>query len=789
MTSRRERRALVGFEAILMPFEQARSAIIVAAALLGCSETASSTPNGGGAGSSSVNGGAGANGGSDISGSGTNGGSGGPVTGGSGGAAGLGTTSGGVSGSFPGGAGSGAGSGNGGNGGASGSGGIGDGGKGYVPGPSSRTLVPLSGSWKFSRSDVTGASSTTFDDTNWSTVTVPHTWNATDGQDGGNDYYRGVGWYRRGVAVPAEAQGKDVFLQFDGSNIVTDVYVNGMLAGQHRGGFGRFRFDVTRLVTPGADAVVAVKVSNAAFTDVPPLSGDFTFFGGIYRDVSLFVTDKLHVDVEHSASSGVYLDTSAVTASSATLRSRVRVRNNRSAAETVTVDTVVVDAMGTVAGRLSASGSVAAGATSELAATSTFTSPHLWNGVTAPYLYTAYAEVRAGGALIDWVAQPLGFRSFTVDAARGFTLNGAYLDLHGVNRHQDRLNMGWALGKAQHDEDFALIREVGANTVRLAHYPHAEYVYDLTDRLGLVTWAEIPLVNAITDSTAFTNNAREQLLEMIRQHYNHPSIVFWGLANEERGKPDPNTLITALNTLAHTEDPSRPTTQASAQADAAALNWRTDLVGFNKYYGWYDAASTVNDFAPWLDAIHQARPTARVSVSEYGAGASIGTHTASPVPRDHSEEYQNLFHETYWKALASRPFIWGKYVWNMFDFAADDRAEGDARGRNDKGLVTYDRRTRKDAFFWYQANWTIAPMVYVTSRRFTRRTQASTTIKVYSNAPSVEVRLNGTSLGSKSSSDHIFSWNATLRAGSNTVEAIGSSGGLTVTDSVTWTLD
>jgi beta-galactosidase len=649
--------------------------------------------------------------------------------------------------------------------------------------------VPLSGSWKFSRSDVTGASSTTFDDTNWSTVTVPHTWNATDGQDGGNDYYRGVGWYRRGVAVPAEAQGKDVFLQFDGSNIVTDVYVNGMLAGQHRGGFGRFRFDVTRLVTPGADAVVAVKVSNAAFTDVPPLSGDFTFFGGIYRDVSLFVTDKLHVDVEHSASSGVYLDTSAVTASSATLRSRVRVRNNRSAAETVTVDTVVVDAMGTVAGRLSASGSVAAGATSELAATSTFTSPHLWNGVTAPYLYTAFAEVRSGGTPVDWVAQPLGFRSFTVDAARGFTLNGAYLDLHGVNRHQDRLNMGWALGKAQHDEDFALIREVGANTVRLAHYPHAEYVYDLTDRLGLVTWAEIPLVNAITDSTAFTNNAREQLLEMIRQHYNHPSIVFWGLANEERGKPDPNTLITALNTLAHTEDPSRPTTQASAQADAAALNWRTDLVGFNKYYGWYDAASTVNDFAPWLDAIHQARPTARVSVSEYGAGASIGTHTASPVPRDHSEEYQNLFHETYWKALASRPFIWGKYVWNMFDFAADDRAEGDARGRNDKGLVTYDRRTRKDAFFWYQANWTIAPMVYVTSRRFTRRTQASTTIKVYSNAPSVEVRLNGTSLGSKSSSDHIFSWNATLRAGSNTVEAIGSSGGLTVTDSVTWTLD
>jgi beta-galactosidase len=653
----------------------------------------------------------------------------------------------------------------------------------------SRTSASLSGTWKFVRSDVSGANATSFDDASWTNVTVPHTWNAMDGQDGGNNYYRGVGWYRRHVMLPADAQGKDVYLQFDGSNIVTDVWVNGTAVGQHRGGFGRFRFDVTRLVVPGNDNVIAVKVSNAAFADVPPLSGDFTFFGGMYRDVSLVFADKLHVDLEDHGSSGVYLDTSEVSAASATLRSRVRVRNNRAQSETVNVDTVVVDANGAVAARLSASASVAPGATGEIAATGSVTNPHLWNGTADPYLYEAYAEVRVGETLVDWVSQPLGFRFFSVDASRGFLLNGVYLDLHGVNRHQDRLNLGWALGNAAHDEDFTLIREMGANAVRLAHYPHAEYVHDLTDRLGLVTWAEIPLVNAITDSTAFTNNAREQLVEMIRQHYNHPSIVFWGLANEERGTPDPNALLTALNTLAHTEDPSRPTTQASALADSAVLNFRTDLVGFNKYYGWYDAASTVNDFAPWLDGIHQARPTARVAVSEYGAGASIGTHTATPMPRDHSEEYQNLFHETYWKALKARPFIWGKFVWNMFDFAADDRAEGDARGRNDKGLVTYDRKTKKDAYYWYQSNWATRPMVYITSRRFTRRTQAATTVKVYSNTASVELFVNGTSLGSKTSTDCIFTWSVTLRTGDNAIEARGTMGTETPVDTVTWTLN
>jgi beta-galactosidase len=665
----------------------------------------------------------------------------------------------------------------------------------YTPPPAARTDTLIDSGWRFLRSDAAGANATAFDDSAWTAVALPHTWNALDGQDGGSNYYRGIGWYRRHVAVPATAAGKKIYLQFDGANIVTDVWVNGTSLGQHRGGFARFRFDVTASVTAGADNVVAVRVSNAAVTDVPPLDADFTFFGGLYRDVHLLVTDPVHVDVEDYASSGVYLDTTAVSAASANLRARVRVKNGGSAAQAVTVTTVVVRVDGSIATQLTASGTVAAGAAQELAATATVTSPHLWNGPRDAYLYTAYTELRVGGQLTDWVSAPLGFRFYAVDPAQGFSLDGQYLDLHGVDRHQDRLNMGWAITDQQHDEDMALIKELGANVIRLSHYQHAQHFYDLADRTGMVLWSEIPLINSLTDSTAFTNNARQQLTELIRQNYNHPAILFWGIGNEQRtDDTTTNTLLANLNTLVHGEDPTRLTTYAQCcTSDTGGLPAHTDVVGYNTYYGWYTAFGTYDQFGAWADGLHAAKPTWKIGISEYGAGAALTQHADAPTAPDpygafHPEEWQNLVHEAHWRQMKTRPYLWAKIIWNMFDFAVDSRNEGDTPGRNDKGLVSYDRQTRKDAFYWYKANWnTATPVVYITSRRFTPRTTATVPIKIYSNLDSVELKVNGTVIGTSTGTDHIFTWsNVALAAGSNVVTATGTAGTTMAIDTVTW---
>jgi beta-galactosidase len=666
----------------------------------------------------------------------------------------------------------------------------------YTPPTGGRSDIPINDSWRFLRSDAAAANTVGFDDSSWTAIALPHTWNNMDGQDGDNNYYRGIGWYRRHYLLAADAAGKNVYLQFDGANIITDVWVNGTQIGQHRGGFARFRFDVTAALRPGADNVIAVKVSNAQPTDVAPLNADFTFFGGLYRDVHLLVTDKVHIDTEDYGSEGVYLETSNVSAASANLRARVRVRNNDVTAQDVTVTMFVVHADRTIAAKLSTSAMVPAGATVELAASGVVTGPRQWDGLRDPYLYTAYTEISPGTRLADWVAVPLGFRSFAIDANAGFSLNGKYLDLHGVNRHQDRLDMGWALTQKEHDEDMALIEEMGATAIRLAHYQHAPYFYDLCDRRGMVVWAEIPLVNAITNSAAFSDNARRQLTELIRQNFNHPSIVFWGIGNEQRTDDAPtNTLLTQLNDLVHSEDATRLSTYAHCcTSDTGGLPAHADVVGYNEYFGWYDAFGTYDQFAAWADNLHTARPAWKIGVSEWGAGGAISQHAENPPQPDpyglvHPEEYQSLVHEAHWKAMKVRPFLWSKFIWNMFDFAVDSRNEGEHPGRNDKGVVTYDRKTRKDSFYWFKANWTEAPLVYITSRRWSPRTAALTTVKIYSNTSSVELTVNGTSLGSRTSTDRIFTFTGvTLRAGDNVVEAIGTSGNASVTDRVTWTL-
>jgi len=668
----------------------------------------------------------------------------------------------------------------------------------YQPPPAGRVDTLLDDAWRFLRADAAGAEMPGFDDSAapWSDVTLPHTWNALDGEDGGSNYYRGVGWYRRHLIAPADfaaGGGRQAFVQLDGANIVTDVYLNGTHLGQHRGGFSAFRYDVTSVLTAG-DNVLAVKVDNSPVNDVPPLSADFTFFGGLYRDAHLLTTDSLHVDVEDFASSGVYITPRVGSGGSAEISVRVRVKNAGAADVTGQITVTLVDASGVPMSRFPTNDFTAsAGMTQELVLSTMNLRPRLWNGRSDPYLYTAYVEISHAGTVTDVVSQRFGFRSFAMDPNTGFSLNGQPYDLHGVNRHQDRLDMGWAITTREHDQDMALIVEMGATAIRLAHYQHAQHFYDLCDRNGIVAWAEIPLVNGITASQAFTDNAHQQMTELIRQSFNHPAIVFWSIGNEQRSNDAPtNALLGDLASLVATEYPSRLSTYAHCCSnDTSGLPTHSDVVGYNEYFGWY--TGNYNQFGGWADGVHAAQPNRSMAVSEYGAGAAITQHADNPtmpVPGGpfHPEEYQALLHEATWKQIAARPYLWGKFIWNMFDFAVDDRNEGDTPGRNDKGMVSYDRLTKKDAFFWYKANWSSDPFVHITGRRNNPRTTATIDIKVYSNLDTVSLTIAGAVLPAQTSTDHIFVFPAVpLAAGENPVSATATRGAVTATDSVTWT--
>ncbi|KOU73795.1 beta-galactosidase [Streptomyces sp. MMG1533] len=668
--------------------------------------------------------------------------------------------------------------------------------------PNPRVRIDLNQGWRFVRADVTGAERPGFDDSGWTPVNTPHTWNAVDGADGGNNYYRGVGWYRRHYTAPSELAGKRLYLQFAGVDQVADVWVNGTYLGQHKGGYSRFRFGVTAVLVPGGDNVIAVRVTNAQDTGIAPVSADYTFEGGIYRNVSLWATDNLHVRLEDYAGPGIYLRQSNVTAASATVTVTTKLWNDSNTTRSVVVRSVIADKSGTiVAEARSTAQTVAAATGAEIRQTVGIDSPHLWNGLADPYLYNASVEIHdvTAGAdrITDVVTERLGLRSVAVNPDTGFHLNGSRLGLHGVNLHHERAGKGWALTDPEHIQDYDLIRELGANAVRMAHYQHDQKEYELADERGLIVWAEIPLVNSVTNSTAFTAGTQNQLRELIRQNYNHPSIVFWGIGNEQTdyNGTATNTLLASLAGIVESEDPDRLSTYAvrSEDPDNAQAGLHTQTTGFNKYLGWY-YGSKDGELGAWADNLHANSPSRMIGISEYGAGANTTQHALNP-PRPtpggswHPEEYQSLFHEAAWKQLASRPYIWGTFVWAMFDFASDGRNEGSRPGINDKGLVTRDRQIRKDAFYWYKANWASTPTLHITSRRWTQRTDATTEVKVYSNAGQVTATLNGTSLGTLSSSDHIFRWaNVTLRPGQNTVTVTATINGSTYTDSVDWTL-
>jgi beta-galactosidase len=655
---------------------------------------------------------------------------------------------------------------------------------------SERTIVSLDDSWRFIRQDVGGAEAVSFDDSSWTAVNLPHTWNNLDGLDG--YIFRGIGWYRRHYTAPAALAGRRLFIKFDGACFTTDLYVNGTFVGEHRGAFAAFVWDLTPYLTVGRDNLLAVKVNNALDTNGIPLSGDFNMDGGLYRHVNLVVTDPLHVSLTDYASPGVYLQQTNVSAASADLQITTKLQNDGLASRQATVVANIFDAAGKLVRALTCNVTLDAGPSVDVVQNTTLANPHLWNGQSDPYLYRVQVQVIDGnsGAVVDQVEQPLGFRFYRVDPSNGLFLNGQYLDLHGVSFHQDRQDKGWAISDADQTEDVSLITEIGATFVRLSHYQHPPKTYDLLDENGLVAWSEIPLIDNVTDTAAFLDNAKQQLQEMIRQNYNHPAVLFWGMFNEIPDNAATRQMVSELVQLAHQEDPTRPTTAASNLGNDAAVNYLPDLIGFNQYFGWY--YGTLSDLGPWADSIHSAYPNQAIGLSEFGAGASIHHHQDNPPPPDpgghwHPEEYQNLFHEASWKQLETRPFIWCKSVWNMFDFASYIRNEGDSPGLNDKGLVTRDRQTRKDAFYWYKANWTSEPVLYITSRRYLDRPSDTVDVKIYSNLEAVQLSVNGTIIGTQTSSDHIFRWTGVqLASGSNTVAVTASKSGSTYTDEVTW---
>ena len=588
-------------------------------------------------------------------------------------------------------------------------------------------------------------------------VALPHTWNNLDGQDGGNDYWRGIGTYE--IDLPNPTAGKKQYIEIQGANHVATVYCNGRELGTHKGGFSTFRYDLTPAMK-AADNILTVIVTNAV-SDIYPQTADFTFYGGLYRDVNFIEVNDAHFDLLKDGTAGVFVTPHC--------SGKTRLDLFPVNAEGAVVSVELKDAEGNVVGAAGAEAEEHVNILIDVA------NPHLWHGMEDPYCYTAAASIVKDGNVLDTVTVTYGYRSFSVDPNTGFWLNGKNVPLHGVSRHQDRLDKGWAISKADHEQDIALIKEIGANTIRLAHYQHDQYFYDLCDKTGFALWAEIPFISKFITSKEAYDNTISQMTELVAQNYNHPSIFFWGISNEILIGADNEPLrknLRDLNQLAKSMDPSRMTTIAEVSGTPVDSEhvYITDVVSYNHYFGWYGGDVAQN--GPWFDNFHALNPSIPLGVSEYGVENIVKWHSAAPMNHDYTEEYASYYHHEMLKTFATRPYLWSTHVWNMFDFAADARNEGGVIGRNNKGLVTYDRTLKKDAFYIYKAYWTTEPMVYVAGRRFADRAPEERNITVYTNCDEVTLVVNGTEVATKAAVDHAVVFeNVALNDGANEITA------------------
>ena len=612
-----------------------------------------------------------------------------------------------------------------------------------------RTVKVINDGWYFSK-EAQGAPSSLPAD--WESVTLPHTWNGVDGQDGGNDYYRGKCFYVRKLTKEEIGDAPVNYLQFDAVNSSAEVFWNGEKITSHDGGYSAFRVKLDNILD---ENILAVSADNSPNDKVYPQVADFTFYGGIYRDVKLIGVKEKHFDLDYYGAPGLTV-TPVVNGTNADV-------NACAYCDGEVEFTVFAD--GQAIASKTASGK-------NPSVDFIIENVHLWNGTKDPFLYTLEARLIDNGEEADKISCRFGCRSFKMDAQKGFILNGKEYPLRGVSRHQDRPEIGNALKYEHHKEDIDLICEVGANTVRLAHYQHSQDFYDLCDEKGLVVWAEIPYISR--HMAGGVENTISQMKELIYQNYNHPCIVTWGLSNEiTMGGAADKSLIDnhkKLNDLVHSLDKTRPTTMAvlTMCSQDEEIVHLTDIVSYNHYFGWY--GGNVHMYKTWFDAFHKKYPNRVIGLSEYGCEA-LNWHNSNPEQGDYSEEYQAYYHEELIKQIIDMPYLWATHVWNMFDFAADARSEGGENGMNHKGLVTFDRKYKKDSFYAYQAWLSDKPMLHICSKRYVDRVEDETKITVYSNQPEVELFVNGESVGKQTKGKYPFFYFTVKNEGESQITA------------------
>jgi len=602
-------------------------------------------------------------------------------------------------------------------------------------------MVNLNAKWAFTKmADEVPASMPT----RWDFVNLPHSWNAIDGQDGDSDYYRGTCYYAKEIKKIDLPEAEQYYLELCGANSSADVYVNGKHLAHHDGGYSTWRVDMTDVLE--FKNLIVIAVDNAPNDHVYPQMADFTFYGGLYRDVNLIAVKKTHFDLDYYGGPGLMV-TPEVKGADASVAVEVFVTG---ASEGQTLCYTVKDAEGAVIAERAVP-------VSETKVVLDIPSVHLWHGRKDPYLYTAEVVLKNDDEIVDNVSTRFGCRTYEIDPEKGFILNGESYPLRGVSRHQDRWGLGNALLPEHHKEDMEYICEMGANTIRLAHYQHNQYFYDLCDEYGQVIWAEIPYISR--HMVNGRENTVSQMKELIVQNYNHPSIVVWGLSNEiTMDQSTTDDLVDnhkVLNDMVHQMDPTRLTTIAAVSMcpmDHPYLQI-PDVVSYNHYFGWYGGDTSMN--GPWFDNFHATFPNIPIGVSEYGCEA-LNWHTSDPQQGDYTEEYQAYYHEELIKQLFTRPYIWATHVWNMYDFGADSRNEGGENGQNHKGMMTFDRKYKKDAFYAYKAWLSEDPFVHIAGKRYVDRVEDVTKVTVYSNQPEVELFANGVSLGKQSAEDHFF---------------------------------
>ena len=594
-----------------------------------------------------------------------------------------------------------------------------------------RTVYSINKGWLFKKPDEDAIS-----------VDIPHSWNATDGQDGGADYFRGTCRYTKTLAKAELPENDCYYLEIRGANSSADVFVNGEKLAHHDGGYSTWRVDITKYIKD--ETVIEIDVDNSPNDRVYPQMADFTFYGGIYRDVNIICVSESHFDLDYYGTPGLKV-TPEIKGKDAEIEIEAYLTNKK---DGQLLRYTITDAEGNV---------VATKTTDDDDEDFDIKNVHLWHGRKDPYLYNAKVELLDGDTVLDEVSAHFGCRTFRIDANEGFFLNGEKYPLHGVSRHQDRLGIGNALLPEHHKEDMEYICEVGANTIRLAHYQHDQYFYDLCDEKGMVVWAEIPYISQ--HMATGRENTISQMKELITQNYNHASIVVWGLSNEitMHGAADPDLIENhkILNDLCHKMDKTRLTTIAClSMCDPNSEYLKIpDVVSYNHYFGWYGGETSMN--GPWFDKFHKNHPDIPVGCSEYGCEA-LNWHTSKPAQGDYTEEYQAYYHEELIKQLFTRDFIWSTHVWNMFDFGADARQEGGENGQNHKGLMTMDRKYKKDSFYAYKAWLSDEPFVHLCGKRYIDPVEDVTKVPVYSNLPEVELFANGESLGKKTADDHFF---------------------------------